>query len=269
MKLSRLLEILNGAYPFASAIEGDRVGLQVQSGRDDARTVHFAFELTERVLAEAESVGADAIAVFHPLVFAPLSALVDSERVGRLITMLVQRGIALISVHTALDVHPAGTNVRLAEALGLQVSSPLAVSASFGMGVIADAGGIAGGELVARIADYTGSPVRYCEGGKETIRTVAIVAGSGMSYYGEVARSGVDAFITADCKYHDFHRAGGHLWLIDPGHEEMERHTAALLAELFSVELVKHGEHCSVSISQVPTSPVRFHLPPSKGGSKD
>ncbi len=57
----------------------------------------------------------------------------------------------------------------------------------------------------------------------KTISTVAVISGAGMDYIGDVAKTGVDAFVTGDAKYHEVVDTMHHgLLVADVGHFESE-----------------------------------------------
>ncbi len=66
---------------------------------------------------------------------------------------------------------------------------------------------------------------KYAKGKNNRIKKVALCGGAGGEYIQDAVRSGADAYITADIKYHDFHDAAGEILLIDAGHYETEIHS--------------------------------------------
>ena len=64
--------------------------------------------------------------------------------------------------------------------------------------------------------------LRYTNGTKQRIKKVAVCGGSGSELIPNALKNQVDAFITADIKYHSFQDAEGKLLLIDAGHYETE-----------------------------------------------
>ena len=81
--------------------------------------VLVALELTEPVLAEAVAGGYDTILTHHPLLFSPLSSLVESRPRERMVRELVRRGINLIAAHTNLDSAEDGIGGHRGGGLGL------------------------------------------------------------------------------------------------------------------------------------------------------
>lgn len=256
--LAQLLELLDEEFPPATAVDGDVTGLQLQAGRTEVDSVLVSLEVTDEVVSEAQQGAYDVVVSFHPLLFQPLRALTESERVGHLSTRLIQSGIALIALHTRVDAHPQGTNARFAQALGLQVREPLIPNPrypGYGMGVIAEAEPpLRAEEFLERIFARVGQPLRYVPGREPLIRTVAIVGGSGAGFLPEVLLHGVDAFVTGDVKYHAFHQAWGKLWLIDAGHAETERFVPQAIADRLRQRLP-----VPVSIAQAWRSPVQWY----------
>lgn len=79
------------------------------------------------------------------------------------------------------------------------------------------------------------------------VRRVAWCGGSGAFLIGKARASGVDAYLTADVKYHEFFEADGALLLADIGHYGSEQFTMHLiqrrLGELFPTFAVRLTEH--------------------------
>jgi dinuclear metal center YbgI/SA1388 family protein len=215
----------------------DAVGLQV--GLPDTTELTaalFAYEVTDAVIGEARKRKANLIVAFHPLIFPTIDCITDRTRTGQLIQRLIKNDIALYIQHTAFDTQPEfGTSRLMAEALVLddiqtlarinEILQPTFEGINFGMGAI----GIwqkpkKRNDVLNLVAEtFRSSCVRYNLVGPEKIKTVAMVGGAGMDFYEQARKLGADAFITADVRYHDFHRADhDKILLIDAGHAETE-----------------------------------------------
>lgn len=222
-------------------------------------------EITDEVIDEACAHACDTIVTFHPLIYVPLKAIAEQDRVARLTARLIRSDISVVCIHTTFDAYRNGTNAILAQKLGLPIIAPLEPSSlrdsadpeqAFGMGLIASCD-ISYDELLERVQSVCGGPLRYCEPKVSMISKVAIVAGSGMSLYKNAVDSGADVFITADVKYHDFHAASATIGIIDPGHYEMEQFVPEGMQQALSSECPS----CAFVASGVSTSPVRHYLP--------
>jgi len=140
MNIHQFVQLLHTALPPETAMKGDRLGLQVQSGRTEITSVLVTLEVTDDVLSEAQNNGIDCIVTFHPLIFSPMISLQENDRVGRLCSGLIRSNIALVAAHTNFDAFPKGTSAILAEELGLKIERVLVPDKSIagsGMGVIA------------------------------------------------------------------------------------------------------------------------------------
>jgi hypothetical protein len=87
------------------------------------------------------------------------------------------------------------------------------------------------------------------------VKRIAICGGSGSFLIPKAIAAGVDAFLTADLKYHDFFEPGGRMLLADIGHYEGEQFTTALL-----YDLIREKFHTfAVQKTAFPSNPVNYH----------
>jgi dinuclear metal center YbgI/SA1388 family protein len=262
MHIKKLLEIIDGTLPAIAAVEGDRIGLQIHTGKEDARIVLVTYELNEDVIAEAVKLKCDCIISFHPLIYSPLLEINNSDRVGRLSVEIIRNSISLIIIHSNFDTYSEGTSAIFAKKLGLKVQDVLVPNEhldKYGMGVIATPEEpLQPMQLVELVSEVCGSPARFCYGSGKPIEKIAIVGGSGSSYLQNALDSCCDVFITADISYHKFHQVDSSMMLIDPGHYEMEQFVSSKLASLIK-ELDVNSEIESVYVSGIHTNPVRYY----------
>lgn len=259
MQLFELIKLINKILPPETAMADDRIGIQIESDKLIIKSVLISFEINEDTVEEAINSGSDCIVVFHPLIFMPLKKIIQSDRVGRLVSKLIKNDISLISVHTAFDSFINGTNKILADLFGLKIISKLVPDPNYegcGMGIIGEFDrAIHYKELIERVHNVCKSPLKFTEGKTEFLKTVAVVGGSGSSFLNDVLAKDIDAFITADISYHTFHAVKGKLWLIDPGHYEMEQFVGRGIAESLAPIL---PNEISIVISKSYTNPVRY-----------
>ncbi len=267
MNLFDFVRHIEAILPPQTAMKGDRIGLQLQSGRTDVTTVLVTMEVTDAIVQEAIEQNIDCILSFHPLIFAPLTALVEQERVGRLCSRLIQHSIALVVAHTNFDAFPEGTSTLFARHLGWTIEGvlvPDVLQQGFGMGVIARTGTpLSETAFVAHVHKYSTSPIRFNRGNGMPIERVAIVGGSGASFIEQALAAGVEAFITADLKYHDFHRVQGQILLLDPGHYEMEqfvpRGLAKIIAKISATIAANTAKRLVIKHSQNVPNPICYY----------
>lgn len=260
MTVDNFQRTLQAAFPLESAMPGDNVGLQIRGTSKTVQSTLCCMEITDEVVSEAIELGVEAIITFHPLIYSPLTRLDGNDRVSRLVLRCIQAGVSVYCVHTAFDAHPRGTNRLLADKLGLTAVSTIEPNPNVrieadievGMGLYTTCD-VDFDELLRRVSLICGSTVRYIPAPAKRVRTVALVAGSGMSFYDKVVGR-ADVFVTADVKYHAFHSAAGVVGLIDAGHYEMEQFVAEGMAE----ELGRHTAEVKIHVSRVCPNPVRY-----------
>jgi dinuclear metal center YbgI/SA1388 family protein len=260
MTLGDFLDEINELLPPKTAMQGDRIGLQVQSSNIDFSKALVALEVTETVIAEAISKNCKLIVTFHPLIWQALSSINSDERVGNLVTKLIQNSISLFSIHTTFDSYTEGTSKIISNLLGLEFIDflvPSPINENCGMGVLARFASPVHPETFLEILTNSfGGPLRFARGSAKEIKTVAIVGGSGTSFFDDALDQKADAFITADVTYHQFHKADGKLWLIDAGHYEMEQFVPEHLAKLLN----KHFQGKALfDKSETITNPVYYY----------
>ena len=112
-------DVLEAWAPRGSAQSYDNVGLQVgDAGKSISRGL-IALDLTPQVIEEAKDRAADLIITHHPVIFNPLSRVVETDSFEALPYRLIRSGIAHYAIHTNADAAPDGVSFALAEKLGL------------------------------------------------------------------------------------------------------------------------------------------------------
>ncbi len=261
MKLYDFLAILETLLPPETAMEGDKIGLQIESEVDFVTKVLLCYEINSDIIKEATKLKCNCIISFHPLIFNPLNKISLNDRTAKLCYEIIQKKLNLIIIHTNFDTFSEGTSKILSDKLNLifqEFLIPDKAYSNFGMGVISKPENpISTSDLLERVKNVCSSPLRYCIGNNKEIETIAIVGGSGSSFIPQVLNKKINAFITADVSYHKFHQAKDKLMLIDPGHYEMEQFVPYGMFELFK----KHSDFSSVEFitSNICTNPIEYY----------
>ncbi|MFT5077825.1 MAG: dinuclear metal center YbgI/SA1388 family protein [Saprospiraceae bacterium] len=103
--------------------------------------------------------------------------------------------------------------------------------------------------------------VRHSKFRNKTIKTVAVLGGSGAFAIDAAKGSGADVFITADLKYHDFYKAENELLMADIGHYESEQFTKELLHTFLSKKSSNFAPALPqgrVVLSKINTNPISY-----------
>ncbi len=262
MKILELIKLLEQEFPLNSAVDCDRIGLQIQSTNPEIKKIHILYELNSDTINEAIKLNSDLIISFHPLIYSPLQSIVESDRVGRLSSEIIRNNMSLYVIHTNFDTYKNGTNVLFANNLDLEIESYLLPNEKYtdrGMGIIARGKEkeLFAEELLQRVKKICNSPVKISKFDKsKKCKKIAIICGSGSSYISEAIEQNCDTIITADCSYHKFHEAEGKIMIIDPGHNEMEKFVAK---GLFSAIKKLINENIAITYSEINTNPI-FYL---------
>ena len=223
MTVQSVLDYLWQLAPLNYKEEFDNVGLLI--GRKDRKLTRIlvALDATEAVAAEAETLGCELVLTHHPVIFHAPKHLTDADpRTGVLLAYL-ERGLAVISMHTNLDCAPGGVNDVLAQRLGLRAVSVQPDGETAGLIRVGEVPETDLADFAALVKARLRCPgLRYAEGGKR-VRRVAVGGGACGEFIDRVAAAGCDTFVSADLKYHQFQDAAVlGLNLIDAGHFETE-----------------------------------------------
>jgi dinuclear metal center YbgI/SA1388 family protein len=267
MRITEFLEKFARELPLELAMPDDPVGLQVLADDRELTAVALAYEVDERMIRLADDAGAELVIAFHPLIYPSLKRITNGTRVERTVIELIDRRIALHIVHTAFDAHPDGTSALLARRLGLIDIRPLVPDTRYagaGMGAIGElAEAVEVTDLARRLREacsaqgvrISSPPDRPSD---RAVRSIAILGGSGMSFYDQAVRAGADAMITADVRYHGFHAANDKIPVLDPGHAESEAFVVEGMAALVERVVRELNETIRIVPLREPTNPVRL-----------
>ncbi len=120
MIIKEITEILESFAPLEYAEDFDNVGLLVGDPNTQVTGVLITLDTLESVVEEAIAHNCNLIVSFHPIIFGGLKKLTGRDYVERVVIKAIQHGIAIYSIHTALDNHFNGVNARICEVLGLE-----------------------------------------------------------------------------------------------------------------------------------------------------
>ncbi len=119
MKLDEICRVLEGIAPLHLAQSWDNVGLLAGDEQAECASISLAIDLTAAVLDEAIRDKHDLVLAYHPPLFKPISSLrTGSSGTDALVWSAIRNGVAIYSMHTALDAADGGTNDVLAGICG-------------------------------------------------------------------------------------------------------------------------------------------------------
>ena len=238
MTVKDILNCITEIAPLHWQESYDNAGLQVGDINAEAHKALICLDITEAIVDEAIAKKCDLIVSHHPLIFRGLKHLTPETYIERAVMKAVKHDIAMISMHTNLDNSYLGVSRVLAERLGLKNLLFLQPSAEepevCGVGMIGEFDtAMEEKDFLQLVAETIGSPcLRHSVLTGRKVKKVALCGGSGSPFMPDALRQKVDAYLTADIKYHDFFVPEGNVLLVDGGHFETEQFTKELICEL-------------------------------------
>lgn len=232
-----IINSLEIKYPKNNAEEWDNVGLIVGDRKKEVKKIQISLDATERSIDLAIANKVDMIITHHPMIFKGIKNIDYSTVLGRKISKLIKNDIVVYALHTNLDSSIGGLNNFVVEILGeesTKIIDPQLDKEEVGIGRMYT---LKQERTINEYIDIIKEKFKIenlrviCQDVNQKIRKIAIVNGSGMSYWRKAKSMGADLFITGDIGYHDALDAKeNNLNVIDIGHFE---------SEICFVELIK------------------------------
>jgi len=155
MKIEDITAAIQRIAPLGLAQDWDNVGLLIGDPQKNVKNILLTIDVTSDVVAEAKRLKADLIISYHPVIWDGLKkitteppvklgakyssavrvadlaprpsgvAVPGSDSTRGIVYELIRRGIAVFSIHTALDSAIGGVNDGLAEIIGICDGKPI------------------------------------------------------------------------------------------------------------------------------------------------
>ncbi|MBH8552059.1 Nif3-like dinuclear metal center hexameric protein [Nostocaceae cyanobacterium CENA357] len=219
----------------------DNCGWQIEPGvlQDEARVL-VCLTPTLAVMQEAIAFKANLIFAHHPLIFNPPKSLRSGEAIAEMARLAFTHNIGVYSAHTNFDQVQDGTADVLAQILELQEVTPIVpTQAGLGYGRVGMLKPFLSlQDLLTTIQNRLAPPNLIFSPTadlQQTISRVAVLGGSGASFISAVVKTNAQAYLTSDCKFHQFQESRDRdLILIDAGHYATERPACDRLVQKFN-----------------------------------
>ncbi len=204
-KIAEIYDFLCELAPLELQMGFDNSGFQIGRKDKEIDKVLLALDVTDAVLDEAIELGAGLIISHHPLIFSAVKSIDGSTPEGNRLLRIAENGIAVISMHTNLDIAEGGVNDVLIRLLGAE---PVTVLDSEGCGRI---GELNTPQELSAFLDICRDKlnvngIRYYDAGKKVSR-LAVMGGAGGDSLEDAYNKACDTYVTSDIKYHQFLRA--------------------------------------------------------------
>ncbi len=195
--------------------------------------------MKEAIARQEQGQPVNLIFAHHPLIFSPLKSVRQDDPIGEMVKLAFSHRIGVYSAHTNFDQVQDGTADVLAQLLELQNVEPVEATQPIqdgrGYGRV---GKLQHPLSLQALLDKIQSVLNPHEllvspaDREQVIERVAVLGGSGASYISAVVRAGAQAYLTSDCKFHQFQESRDrNLVLIDAGHYATERPACARLVQ--------------------------------------
>ncbi|MBE7384234.1 MAG: Nif3-like dinuclear metal center hexameric protein [Leptolyngbya sp. SIO1E4] len=243
MTIAELITQFETWAPPAWQESWDNCGWQIEPGVLDA-PAHVLVCLTPTLAVMEEAIalnqaGTPVTLIFahHPLIFSPLKSVRKGHAVGEMVRLGITHGIGVYSAHTNFDQVADGTADVLAQVLQLEAVEPVVpTQPGVGYGRVGDLSNAMTLQQVLNQIQQALTPPDLIYSPEadlsQPIQRLAVLGGSGASFIGDVTKTGAQAYLTSDCKFHQFQEARDRgLVLIDAGHYATERPACARLVE--------------------------------------
>ena len=262
MKIYQVVDALEQYAPLPLQEGYDNAGLQV--GLTETVEVSGALlclDVTEAIVEEAIHKGCNLIISHHPLIFHKLARICDDDYVQRTVRIAIKHDIAIVSMHTNMDVAMGGVNFKIAEKLGLSNVHFFGHEKEIdgvkaGEGVIGEwQECLAADDLIKLLRDRFGVECVQCNQLlRRPIRKVALCGGAGSFLLDAAIMAGADAFITGEMHYHEFFGHEQQIQICVIGHYQSEQYTSEIFRDIIS----KKCPDVRCEISEVNTNPILY-----------
>lgn len=243
LTVQQVYDFINERAPFETQVAYDNSGLLVGHPDNEVTGIHFALDVTNKVIDEAISHGANLIVTHHPMLFSPIKRLVETDYQARLLCRLIREGISLISAHTNLDQATGGVNDVLAQCIGL---TDIQGEGFVRVGTLPSP--MTAGELAASISAALGDVVRVMGDASAQVEKVGMCSGSGADEWPAAAAMGAQAFLTGEAKHHiALEAADRGVVLLEAGHHATEEPGIFALAK--ALQMSELGVQYNVRVS--------------------
>ncbi|AYD40964.1 Nif3-like dinuclear metal center hexameric protein [Clostridium fermenticellae] len=246
----------------------DNVGLMLGDNNCEVSSILVALDCTLSVIDEAIRKNCNLILTHHPLLFKRPSNITTDTLLGKKIIRLIQNEINVYSSHTNLDSAKGGINDIVAGLLDLMNCETIEpskvredndkISGIGRIGYVSEPLTLI--ELCDKVKMCLNVPyLRFCGNEAKLIKKLAVINGSGQSYFESAKNMGADCIITGDTSYHyvsDFSEEG--IAVIDAGHFGTEWAGIEVFSRWLKNAIEFKGFKNSVLLSETNKDPYKY-----------
>lgn len=252
----KIIELINWFETWANPAwqeSWDNCGWQIEPGIfTEPAHVLVCLTPTLAVMEEAlklrdKGIPINLIFAHHPLIFSAPKSLRYGDYIGDMVRLGFTHKIGVYTAHTNFDQVKDGTADVLAQMLELQDSQPIVpTQPGIGYGRVGNLPQQTSLQNLLATIQTRLQPPRLLHSPtdlQQPIERVAVLGGSGAGFISATIKTGAQAYLTADCKFHQFQESRDrHLILIDAGHYATERPACDRLVQILRQQGVKSAQ---------------------------
>lgn len=260
----KILEVVNALERFAPLslqADFDNAGVQLGLTEREVSGALLCLDVTEAIVEEAIKLGCNLIVSHHPLIFRKLRRITGEDYVQRVVMEAIRHDIAIVSMHTNMDVAVGGVNYKMAEKLGLKDLSFFGKKQEVdgvqgGDGVIGTLPQpLAADDFILQLKKVFGVEcVMANELLRREISRVALCGGAGDFLLDDALAAGADAFITGEMHYHQYFGHEQQIQIAVIGHYQSEQYTN----EIFRDIIQQNCPGVACHLTEVCTNPICY-----------
>ncbi len=191
-----IYDFIDTFAPFNMQEEWDNSGLLVGDENKTVNKIIFALDITTDVINQAIRCNADLIITHHPIIFKPISNVLNDC----LIYKLIQNNISIICAHTNYDKAVGGVNDILCDTIGLKSYEKLD-------GTCLNIGNLdipySSRDFANMLKEKLNCDIRF-NSYDTFISKIAVCSGSASDYLALAKGLDCDALVTGDASHHAF-----------------------------------------------------------------
>src|SRR5690554_2768667 len=194
------MKLVESHAPVSYKEEYDNVGLMVGDSKAQITGILFSMDTTLEVIQEAKENDVNLIVSHHPMLFMKPKTITTKTLQGRKIIELIKNGINVYAAHTNLDSVKDGMNdtiVRMFDYLDFDIIEQCPFDFDSGIGrIVYLRRPVKLSEFINKTKKVLGvETLRYSGDLTQQIRRVAIINGSGQSYFKKAIAEGADCIL--------------------------------------------------------------------------
>jgi len=206
MKVKDVSAVIDGIVPLRLAQGWDNVGLLIGNPQQSVKHILLTIDVTKDVLAEARALNTDLIISYHPVIWDGLKRITTDGPTG-VVYDVIRSGMAVFSIHTALDSAIGGVNDGLADIIGIRDAKPIGDYVGNPAGdnykLVVFIPPVQVSKIVERFKKHTGAQAMGIVGDeKRLVKTAAVCAGSCGKIINSVIAAKADLYVTGELKHH-------------------------------------------------------------------